>query len=1156
MSYAQNLEDVMLWRALKNVKNGFYIDVGANHPRIDSVTKAFYDNGWTGINVEPEKELYELLEDDRPNDINLNMAVSSKVGSIEFYVSSIRGWSTTSKEISTNLKDKDSFSETRTIQAISLDEICKNNNVDSVHFLKVDVEGAEKDVLESFSFDKVRPWVCVVEATKPTTQIDVSDEWEYILISKKYIFAYFDGLNKYYIAEEHNNLVDLFKSPPNVFDEFILAGQRNALIKASEAEAKASEAEAKASEAEAKASEAEAKASEAEAKASEAEAKASKAEAKASEAEAKASKAEARASAAEYKVSEAEAKASAAEAKASEAVNNYNLIINSNFWKVAKPLRLWLHGVKLLIKSGKGWSVLLLNCRAKRMIKKLITNAMTYIESWPYLKSKILFLLNNFPKIKNSLKALSISGTNKQMELKLTSELVVFYYVDHTCTFGFNTGLQRVTRLLAKSFVENKVELRLIKWNVAGNYFCYLNNIELLNISSFGGPDIIHTNKFSNEQGLFYVDKTHINATNSWLFVPEVPYINNYSLNLTEAILLEAKKLALNTAFIYYDSIPLKRKELSLNAPIHREYMQYLKSVDLIIPISQYSADDFLELSEKIKVVHLPAESTLSSRERSFTRVNNNLILSVGSITTHKNQLSLVKAFDRLCVKNKKFNWRLRLIGNVSMDVKNELDRYLEKNKKIEFRVNASEKVLVESYKECSFTVFPSLEEGFGLPIVESLWFAKPCICADFGAMNEVASIGGTINVNTANVNILEESILTLINDEIKLHELQKEAINAKLKNWLDYGQEIKDILNKQCIIKQDVVKANRIFWLGMHKVLVKTELVRLRELGYEVFNPPYLSNIQDQSANLKWDSFQQTTLPLDVFEKLSSTNFFYESINSDICNILNEYFDTVIVTITPHWLKSILNGYEGKVIFRVYGQSDKLCNHIQEMNLKNKIDLNDKFYFMPHSEESINDEDKWLRKNETIVPYCLTDDIFGYVDAWSYDKAQTKEVAISCPNVSNAYFLEHYNYLNDNFKGDFIKLYGVQLSEVDDKRIVGSMPRHELINKWINSVAYIYTYNDPKVCYLPPIEMMVLGLPVLFIEGCLLDKYYHGINTPARYKTPDQALKIVKRIREGDINLINEIVSYQKDVWKRYSPGYVWPIFDKAINKIIKGSK
>lgn len=223
ISYSQNFEDIMLWRALKNIKNGFYIDVGSNHPEEDSVTKLFYDNGWTGINIEPEKELYDLLERDRNLDINLNVAVSKDVNDVDFYVSNIRGWSSTSREQFENLKASSSFSEIRKSPTMSLDDICDKFEVSEVHFLKIDVEGAEKDVLESFSFMRVRPWIIVVEATKPTTQLDTSSDWEYIILSKGYLLSYFDGLNKYYVPKEKKQLTAAFNTPPNIFDDFELS---------------------------------------------------------------------------------------------------------------------------------------------------------------------------------------------------------------------------------------------------------------------------------------------------------------------------------------------------------------------------------------------------------------------------------------------------------------------------------------------------------------------------------------------------------------------------------------------------------------------------------------------------------------------------------------------------------------------------------------------------------------------------------------------------------------------------------------------------------------------------------------------------------------------------------------------------------------------
>ena len=71
ISYAQNFEDVMLWRALCDMENGFYVDVGAADPKELSDTRAFYERGWSGINVEPLDEYFDKLTQARPRDTNL-----------------------------------------------------------------------------------------------------------------------------------------------------------------------------------------------------------------------------------------------------------------------------------------------------------------------------------------------------------------------------------------------------------------------------------------------------------------------------------------------------------------------------------------------------------------------------------------------------------------------------------------------------------------------------------------------------------------------------------------------------------------------------------------------------------------------------------------------------------------------------------------------------------------------------------------------------------------------------------------------------------------------------------------------------------------------------------------------------------------------------
>ena len=221
VSYAQNQEDVMLYRALREVKEGVYIDVGAQDPVIDSVTKAFYERGWRGINIEPNEEYFRKLEDDRPHDINLLTAVGREPGAISFYEVPHTGLSTTSAVYAQGHAEAGYEVHLRNVACTTLDRVCSDCGVETVHFLKIDVEGSERAVLEGFSFEAVRPWIVVVEATEPNSTRDVSAEWEHLLVRRRYQFVYFDGLNRFYIAAEHADLAGHFSCPPNPFDQYV-----------------------------------------------------------------------------------------------------------------------------------------------------------------------------------------------------------------------------------------------------------------------------------------------------------------------------------------------------------------------------------------------------------------------------------------------------------------------------------------------------------------------------------------------------------------------------------------------------------------------------------------------------------------------------------------------------------------------------------------------------------------------------------------------------------------------------------------------------------------------------------------------------------------------------------------------------------------------
>jgi len=231
ISYAQNFEDVMLWRALKHVTPGFYIDVGANDPSHLSVTRAFYEADWRGINIEPVRKYFELLADMRPRDVNLCMGAGAAEGTLELFDIPDTGLATSDPAIARAHQEAGWKVEPQQMPVQTLAHMCEQYVEGPIHFLKIDVEGAERDVLLGMDFKRWRPWIIVVEATLPLSEQQVHDRWEPLILQAGYDAVYFDGLNRYYVAQEHAELTAAFASPPNPFDQFITREAHEALTK-------------------------------------------------------------------------------------------------------------------------------------------------------------------------------------------------------------------------------------------------------------------------------------------------------------------------------------------------------------------------------------------------------------------------------------------------------------------------------------------------------------------------------------------------------------------------------------------------------------------------------------------------------------------------------------------------------------------------------------------------------------------------------------------------------------------------------------------------------------------------------------------------------------------------------------------------------------
>jgi FkbM family methyltransferase len=246
ISHAQNGEDVVLHRAFRDlVGPGFYVDVGACHPTEDSVTLHFYEQGWRGINVEPDEALHGALAEARPRDANVQAAIGRTRGRATFQATGIRGHGTLDPDLA---RIRAGQAEGTQVPVFTLPDIidCYGPEDGEIAFLKVDVEGWEAEVLGSGDWDRHRPRVVLVEAVddggRPT-----HEAWEPSLLAHRYRFALFDGLNRFYVREEDaERLLPRLVAPANVLDGWRHVREREAMRRAEALAAELASAEARA----------------------------------------------------------------------------------------------------------------------------------------------------------------------------------------------------------------------------------------------------------------------------------------------------------------------------------------------------------------------------------------------------------------------------------------------------------------------------------------------------------------------------------------------------------------------------------------------------------------------------------------------------------------------------------------------------------------------------------------------------------------------------------------------------------------------------------------------------------------------------------------------------------------------------------------------
>jgi glycosyltransferase involved in cell wall biosynthesis len=255
---------------------------------------------------------------------------------------------------------------------------------------------------------------------------------------------------------------------------------------------------------------------------------------------------------------------------------------------------------------------------------------------------------------------------------------------------------------------------------------------------------------------------------------------------------------------LFLDAIPLRFPEFTPPATVARfpGYMQELLMFDGIAAISEESRESLSGYWRWLGIRHPPPVAAIplgvDPAASSFVpgiAVSGRIpvVLAVGTLEGRKNHLTLLNACEQLWASGSAFE--LRLIGHVNAETGGaalaRVRALQAANRPLRYDGPASDGEIAQAYAACAFTVYPSIAEGFGLPVIESLTHGKPCICSARGALGESARGGGCLALDSVDAASLGAAIARLLEAPAELAALSAAARARSFRSWADYTREL-----------------------------------------------------------------------------------------------------------------------------------------------------------------------------------------------------------------------------------------------------------------------------------------------------------------------------------------------------------------------------
>lgn len=317
-----------------------------------------------------------------------------------------------------------------------------------------------------------------------------------------------------------------------------------------------------------------------------------------------------------------------------------------------------------------------------------------------------------------------------------------------------------------------------------------------------------------------------------------------------------------------------------------------------------------------------------------------------------------------------------------------------------------------------------------------------------------------------------------------------------------------------------------------------------MKDLGFEIFTPKKVpKEILQTSGSVVYDYDCTLTIPEEDLNILNNYNF-YENIEMPlyIKKIINKYFDIVFVMFDLYALEKIVMNFDGQIFARVFGLgSDITYNGIveefyHESFLYKLEQIKDRFWLSQCYENISEIESGVFKEKELFMPLGLPSDFYEIEGQWT---GELEKVLFFCTRIKyNTDSEKIYNKFRHDFKGFDYLVAGNQPVPVDDHRVIGYLEQDELNDLYRNCKVMYYHSTFPRHVHYHPLEAMIVGMPVVFMDGGLLS-ILGGKEQAGCCKDINEARKKVRRILDGDEKLIESIRRDQKKILYKFSYQY-----------------